>query len=94
MKSNSDRFTHYKRRASKYLFTTSSINQLDQNKVMSGDIAVTASGVHVLACLNGSEWIETDPHFGKVVIIKVPAEKNPWFQEPVKILRWRVLNLE
>jgi hypothetical protein len=82
------------RRQTKYLFATSSINQLDQNKVMPGDIAVTASGVHVLACLGGSEWIEADPHFGKVVIIKVPAEKNPWFQEPVKILRWRELDVE
>jgi len=82
------------RQQTKYLFTTSSINQLDQNKISPGDIAVTASGVHVLACLNSSEWIEADPHFGKVVIIKVPAEKNPWFQESVKILRWRVLSLE
>lgn len=82
------------RRQTKYLFAASSINQLDQNKVRPGDIAVTASGVHVLACLGDSEWIEADPHFGKVVIIKVPAEKNPWFQEPVKVLRWRVLGVE
>ena len=82
------------RQQTKYLFATSSINELDQNKVMPGDIAVTASGVHVLACLGGGEWIEADPHFGKVVIIKLPAEKNPWFQEPVKILRWRELDVE
>lgn len=82
------------RQQTKYLFATSSINALDQNKVMPGDIAVTASGVHVLAYLGGGEWIEADPHFGKVVIIKVPAEKNPWFQEPVKILRWRELDVE
>ena len=82
------------RQQTQRLFTTNSINELDQNKIMPGEIAVTASGVHVLAYLGGDEWIEADPHFGKVVIVKVPANKNPWFQEPVIILRWSELHVK
>ena len=82
------------RQQTKRLFATSSINELDQNKVVPGDIAVTTSGVHVLAYLGDGEWIEADPNLGKVVIVQVPAEKNPWFQEPVKVLRWCELNVE
>lgn len=68
-----------------------SINTLDEAKVLPGDIAVTASGVHVLAYLGNHEWIEADPHFGKVVIVRVPAVKNPWFDEPVRVMRWTEL---
>jgi hypothetical protein len=68
-----------------------SINHLDPNEVLPGDIAVTTSGFHVLAGLGGGEWIEADPHFAKVIIVKVPAVKNPWFDEPVNIMRWTVL---
>ena len=80
------------RQQTQQLFTSSSINEMDQNRMTPGDIAVTASGVHVLAYLGDGEWIEADPQFGKVIIVQVPAEKNPWFQEPVKILRWRLLD--
>ncbi|MGD0252688.1 MAG: NlpC/P60 family protein [Verrucomicrobiota bacterium] len=78
------------RHQTRRIFTVGSINELDQSTVLSGDMAVTVSGVHVLACLGGGEWIEADPNFGKVVIVKTPA-KNPWFQEPVHILRWAPL---
>jgi len=61
---------------------------------MRGNIAVTASGVNVLAYLGGDAWIEADPHFGKVVTVSVPAEKNPWFQEPFMILVWRELDMD
>ena len=82
------------RQQTKYLFSTRNINELDQGKIEPGDIAVTTSGVHTLACLNHDTWIEADPNFGRVVIVNVPAGKNPWFQEPVKILRWRSLDTE
>jgi hypothetical protein len=65
-----------------------SINELDTAIIQPGDIAVMANGVHVLAFLGGREWIEADPALGKVVIISAPAKNNPWFEEPVHILRW------
>ena len=70
------------------VLTTVGINSLDENQVNPGDLSVTASGVHVLAYLGGKEWIEADPHYGRVVMVEVPTERNPWFQEPVHIVRW------
>lgn len=79
------------REQTKHVLKAASINSLDQNKVLPGDIAVTASGVHVLACLGNGEWIEADPIPGKVIVVKIPAVKNPWFEEPVNIMRWTLL---
>ncbi len=81
------------RNQTKHVLNAKSINELGQNKIIPGDIAVTDSGVHVLASLGNDEWIEADPHFTKVVIVKVPAPKNPWFQEPVHIMRWTELGV-
>jgi len=78
------------RHQTKRLFTIGSINELDQNKIMPGDIVVTVSGVHVFAYLGGGNWIEADPDLGKVVVVRTPTN-NPWFQEPVQILRWALL---
>ena len=79
------------RQQTKHVLKAASINSLDQHKVLPGDIAVTASGVHVLACLGNGEWIEADPIPGKVIVVKIPAVKNPWFEEPVNIMRWTLL---
>lgn len=82
------------RQQTKRLFTAMTINGLDQNKVLPGDIAVTRSGVHVLACLGSGEWIEADPSVKKVIVVNVPVAKNPWFDEPVHIMRWTELETE
>ena len=79
------------RQQTKHILKTVSINSLDQSKILPGDIAVTMSGVHVLAYLGDNEWIEADPHLNKVIVVKVPAAKNPWFDEPVNIMRWTML---
>ena len=76
----------------KHIDKTASINSLDQAKVLPGDIAVTVSGVHVLAYLGDGEWIEADPLLTKVIIVKIPAVKNPWFDEPVNIMRWTLFD--
>ena len=82
------------RQQTKHLLGATNINELDPNKVMPGDIAVTVSGVHVLAYLGASEWIEADPDLRKVVIVQVPERKNPWFQETFNILRWSELDVD
>lgn len=79
------------RHQTRRMFTVGSINELNQSKLLPGDIAVTVSGVHVLAYLGSGQWIEADPSIGKVVIVQAPVAKNPWFQEPVNVLRWTEL---
>jgi hypothetical protein len=76
------------------IMPSSGINLLDNSKIQPGDIAVTTSGVHVLAYLGGDEWIEADPDLKKVVIVKVSAKDIPWFYEPVRILRWTELETD
>ena len=75
----------------RHILSSPSINALDETKILPGDIAVTKSGVHVLAFLGGHEWIEADPEVRRVVIVHTPAANNSWFEEPIQILRWTEL---
>jgi len=68
-----------------------SINALQPDRARPGDLAVTADGLHVLAYLGDSTWIEADPGILKVIQVKVPSPDNGWFQTPVRIVRWRIL---
>jgi hypothetical protein len=79
------------RHQTKFLLPATNLNELDSSKIRPGDIAVTVSGVHVMAFLGDRQWIEADPDIGKVVIVQVPERTNSWFQETFKILRWREL---
>ena len=75
------------------LFTVDSINQIDSAEIKPGDIAVTSSGVHVLAYVGNKTWIEADPNEGaghQVIEVKTPA-RNAWFNMPVHVMRWREL---
>jgi len=69
---------------------TRSLNELDHTLVTPGDLAVTQSGVHILAYLGDRNWIQADPGAGKVITLPAPA-RNGWFQSPMKIVRWRAL---
>lgn len=66
-----------------------SINEINYSQIQPGDLAVTTDGVHILAYLGQQTWIEADPNYGKVITVKVPDLKNPWFQMPVYLLRWQ-----
>lgn len=68
-----------------------SINSLDPSMLEPGDLAVTASGVHVLGYAGDSTWVEADPTFLRVMVVRVPEPTNPWFETPVRIVRWRAL---
>lgn len=70
------------------------LNELEPDALRPGDIAVTLSGVHVLAYLGERKWIEADPDFRTVLVVQVPERKNPWFQEAFNVLRWRELDAE
>lgn len=74
-----------------HLLDTPSINELDHSRILAGDMAVTRSGTHVMAYLGNRIWIEADPGEGRVVKVSVPSEHNPWFREPMKVMRWSIL---
>ena len=69
-----------------------SLNGLDPNLILPGDLAVTSGGVHVLAYLGNQVWIEADPG-RRVMKLTVPSS-NPWTQMRVEIVRWRMLQAE
>jgi hypothetical protein len=79
------------RELTRLLFERPSINAIDKSEIREGDIAVTSSGVHVLAYLGECRWIEADPTVKKVIVVSVPNESNEWFKIPVKIMRWKQL---
>lgn len=66
------------------------INGIAKDSLLPGDLAVTADGVHVLACLGGETWIEADPGVLRVITVITPSE-NPWFAVPVQLVRWTQL---
>ena len=72
-------------------FSTRSINSLDHSQIFPGDLAVTTGGAHVMAYLGDQRWIEADPGVGRVIIEKAPSGGNSWFQMPMDIVRWDVL---
>jgi hypothetical protein len=73
------------------ILSTPSINALDHSRVLPGDLAVTESGIHVLAYLGDQQWIEADPTVGKVITVSAPAHDNAWFAGPMNVVRWSVL---
>lgn len=72
------------------LFEASSINEADHSRLQPGDLAVTRSGVHILAYLGDGAWTQASPGAGKVITSRVPSE-DPWLRQPVKLMRWTVL---
>jgi hypothetical protein len=75
------------------LFTAPNLNHVNYSAIEPGDIAVTSSGVHVLAYIGNHTWIEADPneiHGNRVIQVKTPT-RNAWFNMPVHIMRWRQL---
>lgn len=62
----------------------------DTEHLKIGDMAV-ADGQHVMIYYGKEKWIEANPIDGKVVINKAPAKsKRKWFNEPVRLIRWRI----
>jgi hypothetical protein len=74
-----------------HLFEAPSLNKTDHSQLLPGDLAVTSNGVHIMAYLGNNGWIEADPNIGRVIRIAAPSPDNRWFQTPVSIMRWSVL---
>lgn len=71
---------------------TASLNKLDHSKILPVDLAVTRSGVHIMAYLGGDTWIEADPGVGRVITVLVPTIDNLWCDTSMTIVRWNVLS--
>jgi len=67
------------------------IKQMDYATLLPGDLAVTTSGVHILAYLGDERWIQAEPGIGAVAILNGRHDDNGWFEVPVTTHRWSVL---
>lgn len=56
-----------------------------------GDLAVTTSGVHILAYAGEGKWIQADPGIGAVATLDGRTADNVWFRTPVTTHRWQLL---
>jgi cell wall-associated NlpC family hydrolase len=73
------------------LFEADSIISADHSKILPGDFAITANGVHAICYLGDHHWIHASPDAGKVIEVDARNTEDGWFKVPVKIIRWRLL---
>jgi len=76
------------RQETRFLFRARSVNELDHDQLLPGDLAVTSTGIHVLAYLGDNTWCQADPGAREVVTLRAPNDGTGWYREPVHILRW------
>lgn len=67
------------------------LRELETSEFLSGDLAVTADGRHVMVYLGEGKWIQADPTAGKVTIRVAKYDQNPWFDAAVTLHRWVML---
>ncbi len=79
------------RQFTRRLSAAESLKSADYSRFLSGDLAVTADGVHVLAYLGDRKWIEADPDARRVIILDLDDD-SPWLTVPVEMVRWRWLD--
>ncbi|MDF1751553.1 MAG: NlpC/P60 family protein [Verrucomicrobiales bacterium] len=71
---------------------TGTIEQMNDENLIPGDLAVTTSGVHILAYVGNGKWIQADPGIGAVKTLDGRSDDNVWFRTPVTTHRWQLLN--
>ncbi|HSI63326.1 MAG TPA: NlpC/P60 family protein [Candidatus Saccharimonadia bacterium] len=72
------------------LHVKGTIKALDTSGLATGDLAITADGMHMLAYRGDDVWIQADPHAGAVISLNGKRDTNYWFTVPVTLHRWRV----
>lgn len=73
------------------LDVTGTIQEMNYDTLVPGDLAVTTNGVHILAYVGNEKWIQADPSIGKVATLNGRKDDNTWFRVPVTTHRWKVL---
>ena len=71
--------------------TEGTIREMDYGSLVPGDLAVTTSGVHILAYAGNGKWIQADPGIGAVATLDGRTDDNGWFGTPVTTHRWKLL---
>jgi uncharacterized membrane protein YfcA len=71
--------------------TTGTIHEMSYANLVPGDLAVTTSGVHILAYVGNGLWIQADPGIGSVATLNGRTSNNRWFDTPVTTHRWQLL---
>jgi hypothetical protein len=71
---------------------TGTIRKMDYAPLSPGDLAVTVNGLHVLAYAGGGKWIQADPGIGAVATLDGRTADNAWFDMPVTVHRWCLLD--
>jgi hypothetical protein len=69
-----------------------SMNELDYNNIMPGDIIVAEKGFHTFAYIGNNTWIEADPGKGKTITVSSEKKAAEWKGVPIKVLRWSELS--
>ena len=68
-----------------------SINTVENETLLCGDLAIVSDGLHVLAMIDKGVWIEANPEQHRVILDKVPDASNHWMNCPAVIVRWELL---
>jgi hypothetical protein len=72
------------------VFEAENLNDLNDPRLLPGDMAVVMDGKHILGYLGDNQWIDADPQKGRTVIETVP-NSTIWFTLNARIVRWRRL---
>ena len=67
------------------------IRTMDVSPLLPGDMAITRDGLHVVVYMGKERWIQADPGVGSVVLLSGTRDANPWFEQPVEMVRWSAL---
>lgn len=67
------------------------IRTMDPALLEPGDFAVTNDGVHVVVYAGGERWIQADPGAGKVETLPAKTGGSLYFDAPVTVFRWWLL---
>lgn len=68
------------------------IREMNVEKLVEGDLAVTNDGLHILAYMGHGSWIQADPGIGAVITLNGTSDENIWFRTPVTTHRWQLLS--
>ncbi len=69
-----------------------SLNELGYENLLAGDLAITADGSHLLVYRGDQRWIQAEPTAGKVITLSTPDPNHHWFEVPVIVVRWKLLD--
>jgi hypothetical protein len=77
----------------KNLAIEGTVQSIDNSTLQAGDLAVTKSGIHTMVYLGEGKWIQADPGIGAVATLHGRNDQNTWFDAPITMHRWSILDL-